>query len=159
MLFSCRRKHWQGRAKGRFGVWIGDQRVRFARESTRWLGRMLDAALTLQENRHRCLNRARQAEARLRRLVSKYGVPPESARNFQQSIVRGTLLYAAELTRSGEGEYQATINRMGRATNRIRQTTLSAFRSTPLGIVAAESGLRAGDRVEGQQRGRSRSFP
>ena len=47
------------------------------------------------------------------------------------------MLYASELTWGGgkgvEGEYQAAINRMGRA-------TLGAFRSTPLGIVAAESG-------------------
>ena len=48
------------------------------------------------------------------------------------------MLYAAELTWNGrkgvEGEYQQAINRIGR-------TTLGAFQSTPLGIVAAESGL------------------
>ena len=48
------------------------------------------------------------------------------------------MLYAAELTWNGkegvEGEYQNAVNRMGRA-------TLGAFRSTPLGIAAAESGL------------------
>ena len=58
--------------------------------------------------------------------------------------VRGSALYAtncvicAELTWSGrkgvEGEYQQATNRMGRA-------TLGAFRSTPQGILAAESGL------------------
>ena len=53
------------------------------------------------------------------------------------TIIQGTILYAFELTWGGgkevEGEYQAAINRMGRA-------TLGAFRSTPLGIVASESG-------------------
>jgi len=48
------------------------------------------------------------------------------------------MLYAAELTWSGqkgiEGEYQRAINRMARS-------TLGAFRSTPQGILAAESGL------------------
>ena len=47
------------------------------------------------------------------------------------------MLYASVLTWGGgkgmEGEYQVAINRMGRA-------TLGAFRSTPLGIVDAESG-------------------
>ena len=47
------------------------------------------------------------------------------------------MLYAAELTWSGqedvEREYQRAINRMGRF-------TLGAFRSTPRGIVAGESG-------------------
>ena len=53
------------------------------------------------------------------------------------AIIQGTMLYASELTWNGgkgiEGEYQAAINRMGRA-------TLGAYRSTPLGMVAAESG-------------------
>ena len=48
------------------------------------------------------------------------------------------MLYAAELTWGGqkgvEGEYQRAINRMARA-------ALGAFRSTPQGILAAESGL------------------
>ena len=47
------------------------------------------------------------------------------------------MLYAAELAWNGgrgvEGEYQRAINRMGRS-------TLGAFQSPPLGIVAAESG-------------------
>jgi hypothetical protein len=48
------------------------------------------------------------------------------------------MLYASELTWNGgkevEKEYQLAINRMG-------QASLGAFRSTPRGIVAAESGF------------------
>ena len=48
------------------------------------------------------------------------------------------MLYAAEITWRGkedvEREYQRAINRMG-------HSTLSAFRPTPRGIVAGESGL------------------
>ena len=51
---------------------------------------------------------------------------------------QGTMLYASGLTRGGqnnvEGEYQCAINRKARS-------TLGAFRSTPRGILAAESGL------------------
>ena len=47
------------------------------------------------------------------------------------------MLYGAELTWNGqkgvEGEYQRAINRMARS-------TLGAFRSTPQGILAGESG-------------------
>ena len=54
------------------------------------------------------------------------------------AIVQGTLLYAPELTWNGrvgmEGGYQRAINRMGR-------TGLGVFKSTPTGIVTAESGL------------------
>ena len=59
-------------------------------------------------------------------------------RNLQSAIVQGTMLYGAELTWNGKktiaGEYQDAINRMARA-------TLGAFRSTPLGILAGESGF------------------
>ena len=84
------------------------------------------------------LNRARGAEASIRRLVTKYGVPPASAQNLPQALVHGTLLYGAEFTWNGtrrmEGEAQRLTNRMGRASLGVRRTT-------PLGIVAAESAL------------------
>ena len=100
----------------------------------------LDSSLSLAENRHRHIGKARQAEARLRRIASTYGVPllVALARILQMAIIQGTMLYTSELTWNGgkgvEGEYQAAINRMGRA-------TLGAYRSTPLGMVVAESGL------------------
>ena len=91
-----------------------------------------------QDNQRRCLNRTRQAETRLRRLVNTHGVPPAFARNLQQVIAQGALLYAAELTWNAgagmEGQHQATINCMGR-------DTLGAFQPTPLGIVVAGGGL------------------
>lgn len=89
---------------------MGGQTVRFTREAIRWLGIWLDYMLTLAENRRRQIGKARQAEARLRRIVSTYGVPLAAARNLQMAIVQGTMLYASELTRNGgagmEGEYQ-----------------------------------------------------
>lgn len=98
----------------------------------------LDSALTLRESRWRSINLARQAEARVRRLTIRHGVPPSSARNLQMAIIQGTMLYASELTWRGqrgmEGEHQAAINRMRRA-------TLGAFKTTPLGTVAVESAL------------------
>ena len=134
ILLSRKRKHRQSNR----AIRVGNQTVRFAREATRWLGIWLDSSLSLAENRRRRIGKARQAEARLQRIVSTYGVPPSSARTFQMAIIQGTVLYASELTwnrgKGVEGEYQAAINRMGRA-------TLGAYRSTPLGMVAAESGL------------------
>lgn len=53
--------------------------------------------------------KARQAEAKLRRIVSTYGVPPAAARDLQLTIIQGAMLYVAELTWDGkvgvEGEY------------------------------------------------------
>ena len=134
IFFSRRRAHKRCQAP----IKVGDLKVRFAPEVTRWLGIWLDSELRLVENRHHRIAKARQAEARLRRIVSKYGVPPTSTRNLQMAVVQGTMLYGAELTWNGKKgvarEYQDAISRMGRA-------TLGAFQSTPLGIVAAESGL------------------
>ena len=71
-------------------------------------------------------------------MVSKHGLAPAAARNLQQAIVSGTMLYAQQLSWNGargtEREVQLVLNRMGRASLGVRQTT-------PLGIVAAESGL------------------
>ena len=62
----------------------------------------------------------RQAEAKLRRVVNQYDVPPASVRNLQAAIVQGTMLYASELTWNErdtvEGQYQLAINRMARST-------------------------------------------
>ena len=109
-------------------------------EATHWLDIWLDSALTLQENRRRRIGKTQQAEARIRRIVNQYGVPPASAWNLQMPLVQGMMLYMAKLTRSGqkgvEGEYQMAINRVARE-------ALGSFRFTPQGILAAESGLTA----------------
>ena len=101
-------------------------------------GHLAGWSLNLAENRRRRIGKTRQAEARLRRIVSQYGVPPAAARNLQAAIVQGTMLYASELTWNGkstvEEEYQLAINRMSRA-------ALGAFPSTPRGIIMAESGF------------------
>ena len=71
--FSNQRKHRRCRREIRVGSmhW-----VRFASEATRWLGIWLDASLNLEENRRRRIGKTHQAEAKLRRIVSQYGVPP-----------------------------------------------------------------------------------
>ena len=42
-----------------------------------------------------------KAEARLSRIVTKYGVLPAAGRGLQAAIVQGTMLYAVELTWNG----------------------------------------------------------
>ena len=99
ILFSRRRKHKRCRRE----TWVGaTHRVRFNPESTRWLGIWLDASLSLAENRRRRIGKTRQAEARLRRIVSQYSVPPAAARNLHAAIVQGTMLYASEPTWNGK---------------------------------------------------------
>lgn len=68
------------------------------------------------------------------------------------SLVQGTMLFAAELTWSGqrrvEGEYQ-------RAINQVARSTLGAFRSAPQGILVAESGLTPARPLPGYRQSRS----
>ena len=133
ILFSWRRRH----QRTQHGVRVGEHTYRYSPEETRWLGIILDSALTLRKNRRHIIEKARQAEARLRQIINQYGVPPGSARTLSMSLVQGTMLYGAELTWNGqrgvEGEYQRAINRMARS-------TLGAFRSTLVGILVGESG-------------------
>ena len=106
ILFSKKKSHHRCNAPIR----VGDQTVRFAPEATRWLGIWLDLTLSLVENQRRRVAKTRQAEARLRHITARYGVPPAAARKLQSAIVQVTILCAAELTWSGkkgvEGEHQ-----------------------------------------------------
>ena len=115
ILFSRRQAYRRCQALIR----VGKQTVRFASEATRWLGIWLDSELRPVENRHRRIAKTRQAEARLRRIVSQHGVHPSSTRNLQMTIVQRTTLYGAELTWNGKKgvarEYQDATNRMGRS--------------------------------------------
>lgn len=99
ILFSWKGKHRQARAEK--PIRVGDQTVHFARDATRRFGVRPDSALTLRDNRRQCIGRARQAEARARRLMTRYGVPRASTRNLQLVIIQGTMLYATELTWKG----------------------------------------------------------
>ena len=70
--------------------------------------------------------------------MGKYGILPAAARNLQQVIMHGSLLYGAELfwnaTKTMEKDLQLLTNRMGRSSLGVRKTT-------PIGIVTAESAL------------------
>ena len=56
---------------------------------------------TLAENRKRRIGKTRQAEARLRRIVSQYRAPPGAERNLQMAIVQGAMLSASERASRG----------------------------------------------------------
>ena len=93
----------------------------------------MDSALSLKESRRRVLNKAKGAEASIRRLVTRFGVPPASARNLQQALIHGTLLYGAELawdeSRKMAGEVQRLTDVMGRASLGVRQRAPSLWRA------------------------------
>ena len=63
ILLTRSKKLWG--KKGRRPIRVGNQQVFFARGATRWLGVWLDSALSMVENRRKCMNRAREANARI----------------------------------------------------------------------------------------------
>lgn len=77
------------------------QKVRWKRETTRWLGVYLDHSLTFAAHRHKVVSKDKSAEGRLVSLINKFGIPPASARNIQVAVVQSTLWYGAELRCDG----------------------------------------------------------
>ena len=54
LFLSRNRRQWK--KEGRWSIRVGNQQGFFAKEATRWLGVWLDSALTLTDNRRRCIN-------------------------------------------------------------------------------------------------------
>jgi hypothetical protein len=100
ILLSRNRKHYKERDTMK--IRVGEHHAKFNSEATRWLGVWIDLALRLTTHQDKCMARARMAENRSRGLVSKYGVPPASARNIQIAIIQWTLMYGAELSWNGK---------------------------------------------------------
>jgi ribonuclease HI len=136
ILLSRNTKHYKDRDTAK--IRVGEHYAKFNSEATRWLVVWIDSAFRSTTHRHKCMAIARAAENRLRKLISKYGVPPASVRNIQIAIIQSTLMDGAKLIWNGKKpevkDYQLAINRMSRGTTGM-------LPSTPLGTLIAESGL------------------
>ena len=62
--------------------------------------------LTLADNRRYRIGRARQAEARLRRIINTYGVPPAAAHNLQMAIIQGLCFMPPSSPGAETGEWR-----------------------------------------------------
>jgi len=68
ILFRKGRKEMPARK-----IQVGNHQMAYNKEATRWLGVYLDSSLTLKEHHRTRMRKARQAEARLRRLTGQLG--------------------------------------------------------------------------------------
>jgi len=125
-------------------VRVGDNEIPFNKQATRWLGVWIDSKMTLKEHHSARVKSARKAMGRIRRLTGQAGLCSGACRKALVACVQATALYRAELwwdDREGAGvknrrdEIQKLENRLGRAVT-------GNFRTTNLGVVMAESGLR-----------------
>ena len=126
-------------------VAVGDCDIPFNKEATRWLGIWLDSQLTLKEHHAVRMKKGRQAMARLHRLTGQMGLSPTNCRKVMTACVQPVAMYGAELWWKGdlaEGtigrakELQILVNQEARATT-------GCFRTTNLGALSMESGLRS----------------
>jgi len=125
-------------------VRVGDDEIPFNKQATRWLGVWIDSKMSLKEHHSARMKSARKAMGRIRRLTGQAGLCPGACRKALVAYVQATALYGAELwwdDREGAGvknrrdEIQKLENQLGRAVT-------GNFRTTNLGVVMAESGLR-----------------
>jgi len=132
------------RRKPSESVRVGDHDIPFNRHATRWLGVWIDSKMTLKEYHSARMKKARRAMGCIRRLTGKMGLCPAACKKALVACVQASALYGAELwwddrNRAGVknrcDELQKLENQMGRAVT-------GNFRTTNLGVVMAESGLR-----------------
>ena len=130
---------------------VGNHRVSFNHEATRWLGIWLDAGLTLKAHYQTCLRKARNAEARVRSLCQAQGLAPGLVRRIQVAAVQSVALYGAELWWRGQKD---RLEGMQRMINRQARSITGMLRTTPTGPLVRESGLApAGVVLEARQLG------
>jgi len=150
-MFWRKRKGTEAKAK----VIVGEEEVAFNKEAMRWLGVWLDSQLTLKEHHATRLKSGRNAMTRLRRLTGRMGLSPANCRRIMTACVQSVAMFGAELWWTGGNvrgttgqaeELQLLVNQQGRAIT-------GAFRTTNLGALSMESGLRpAANQLENRQR-------
>jgi len=133
---------------------MGDKEIPFNKEATRWLGVWLDSQLTLKEHHTTRLKSGRNAMTRLRRLTGKMGLSPTNCRRIMTACVQSVAMFGAELWWKG-GNVRGTTGRAEELqwlVNQQARATTGAFRTTNLGALSMESGLRpASNQLENRQ--------
>jgi len=120
---------------------VGNHRVAYNKEATRWLEVYLDSSLTLKEHQTR-MRKARQAEGRLRRLTGQFGPTPNHCRRIQVVCVQASALLGSELCwKNGRGA-KGQANDIQPMANRQARSTTACYKSTNTGALVAEAGLR-----------------
>ena len=149
---------WKRKRKGTATlakVKVGDKEIPFNKEVTRWLGVWLDSQLTLREHHATRLRSGRKAMVRLRRLTGRMGLSPTNCRRVMTACVQSVAMFGAELWWKG-GNARGTTGRaeeLQLLVNQQARAVTGTFRTTNLGALSMESGLRpASNQLENRQR-------
>jgi len=136
-------------------VAVGANNVPFTKEATRWLGIWLDAQLSLKEHHATQMKEGWKAMTRLRRLTGQMGLSPANCRKVMMVCIQSTTMFGAELW--WKGDYttgtQGRVEEIQRLANQEARATTGCFRTTNLGVLSMESGIRAvAAQLENRQR-------
>ena len=138
VLFSkSRRQRLSGQLREAH-IKVGDKKIGFNREATRWLGVWLDSQLKLTSHINERMRRARIAEIQIRSLTKTYGLVPGLVRRIQLAVVQSTALYGAELWWKGQKNHEHTVQQL---LNRQARSITGMYPSTPIHPLLAEAGL------------------
>jgi len=126
-------------------VKVGGNEVPFNKEATRWLGVWLDSQLTLKEHHATRLKNRRNALIQLRRLTGQLGLSPANCRKVMTACIQSVAMFGSELWWKGD-QVRGTVGQADELqllVNQEAQATKGCFRTTNLGALSMESGLRA----------------
>ena len=117
---------------------VGDEKISFNKEATRWLGIWLDSQLKFTSHINERVKRARTAEILIKGLTKTHGLVPGLVRRIQLSVVQSTALYGAELWWKGQKNHEQTIQQM---LSRQARSITGMYLSTPIHPLLCEAGL------------------
>ena len=134
---------------------VGGNSVLFNKETTRWLEVWLDSQLTLREHHAARLKQGHKAMTRLRRPIGRMGLSPANCRKVMTACVQSVAMFGSELWWKGD-QVRGTMGQVDELqllANQKARTTTGCFRTTNLGALSMESGLRAATtQLENRQR-------
>ena len=109
MLFSKSQRQQLSKQLQRTKIKVGNEKIRFNKEATRWLGVWLDSQLKFTSHINERVRRARTAEIWIKSLTRTYGLTPRLVRQIQIAVVQSTALYGAEVWWKGQKNHEQTI--------------------------------------------------
>ena len=138
VLFSKSHRQRLSRQLREADIKVGNKKIKFNQEATRWLGVWLDGQLKFSAHINERIRRARIAEIQIKDLTKTYGLMPGLVRRIQLAVVQSTALYGAELWLKGQKNHKDTFQQLF---NRQARSITGMYPSTPIHPLLCEAGL------------------
>jgi len=107
---------------------VGNYKVQYNKEATRWLGVWLDSMLTLNDHTKKIFAKARRGQNRVRSLMMTKGLNPAGCQKIQIAAVQAVALYRAEFWWKGQ---KNTVQEVQQILNEQGRRVTGCFRTTP----------------------------